>query len=235
MSLASATSAQVDLRLRDLVYAMLIALLFMLPLTYLALPWLLRSRWHLLILGVGLEAASVLPAVALIARWRGARSLPQFGLRACPWRKCLLWGGGGGMALFGIVQLCGMLLVWCGVPPSQQGILAETLLSKPNPGGLAAFFCAAVLVAPIWEEVFFRGLAYTACKRRFGVAAGAALSAVFFALLHSEPLYFRIPIFLLGVCLALLYEFSGCLYVPMLAHAVANAISTLLAYFGLVT
>ena len=120
-----------------------------------------------------------------------------------------------------------------GIHLAPQRILTETLLAQRGPGRLAAFLMAAAFVAPLWEEVFFRGLAYRVLRHRWGVVAGIVLSALLFTLLHAEPLVLRLPIFLLGACLALFYEKAGSLYVPIIAHGVSNALSVLLAYYGL--
>ncbi|MGE5549239.1 MAG: lysostaphin resistance A-like protein [Bacteroidota bacterium] len=223
-----------DLRLRDLAYAGLLSAIFMAPLTIVAAPLLLASKWNQVTIGVTLEAASVLPAVFLIARWRGARHLDQFGLGRCSWRKILFLGLLGGLLLFLMVQGCGSLMERCGARFAPQKILAETLLLDRRPDRLLLFLLIAAVIAPLWEEIFFRGLAYPAIRRRLGVTAGVLLSGVLFAMLHAEPLFMRVPIFLLGACLAIFYERAGSLYVPILAHGVANTLSTLLTYYGLV-
>jgi membrane protease YdiL (CAAX protease family) len=234
MPSALSRAPAVEWRLRDLSFAGLLSLAFMIPLTYAFLPLLLRGKWHQIILGVALEAAAVLPAVLLVARWRGARHLRQFGLGRYPWQKGLLLGLAGGAGLFLLTQGCGGLMQACGARMATQGILAETVLKHPGPGRLALFLAAAALIAPVWEEVFFRGLAYPVLRRSLGPAAGVLLSALLFAMLHAEPILFRLPIFLLGSCLAVFYELAGSLYVPIVAHATANVLSTMLAYWGII-
>ena len=220
-------------RLRDLAYASLLSLAFMVPLTIIATPLLLANRWNQVILGVTLEAIAVLPAVFLIARWRGARHLYQFGLGRYPWKKGLFMGLAGGLLLFALVQGCGSLMERFGARLAPQKLLAETLLMDRRPDRFLLFLLVAAVIAPIWEEIFFRGLAYTVIRRRLGVTAGVLLSGILFAILHEEPILMRLPIFLLGTCLALYYERFGSLYVPILAHGVVNTMSTLIAYFGL--
>ena len=85
------------------------------------------------------------------------------------------------------------------------------------------------VVAPIGEEVLFRGMLYTTLKRR--VRAGSLMpliiSALLFALIHASPLHL-IPLFLMGLGFAIAYERSGSLWVPILMHAVNNGVTFLM-------
>lgn len=232
MPLLTPLPPAVQWRLRDLAIAGILAVAFLVPLSALGLPWLSLSRWNLVTLGVVLQACAVLPAVAITAGHRGVRHLRQMGLGRYPWKKGLALGAAGGVCLFLLVQGCGGLLEMLGTRPAQQQLLSDVLLKQGTPLQLAVFILAVSVVAPLWEEIFFRGLVYPIFRRALGVAAGAALSGFLFALLHAEPLLLRVPIGLLGVGLALFYEASGSLYPPMIAHGVSNTLSTLVALAG---
>lgn len=77
------------------------------------------------------------------------------------------------------------------------------------------------VVVPIGEEVFFRGLAYGALRRVMNRHGAAVLSALFFAGAHLQPVAI-LPILILGVILAYLYDYTGSLVPGMIAHAVNN-------------
>lgn len=85
---------------------------------------------------------------------------------------------------------------------------------------IAAIFTLAVL-APIWEEIFFRGFIYGALKKLCGCAAAAIITSVFFSLIHAS-LYAFLPIFFLSLFFILLYEKSGDLRSSMGAHSLFN-------------
>ena len=90
----------------------------------------------------------------------------------------------------------------------------------------AAVAVSAVVVAPVVEEVVFRGLIYGAAKR-FGGAAGAAIfSSAFFAFIHGNVPALG-PLFGLALCLVLAYEFTGSLLVPIAMHAWFNGLQLL--------
>jgi len=82
-------------------------------------------------------------------------------------------------------------------------------------------------VAPIAEEVVFRGYLFRMLRHRWGVAAGVLVSAAVFAAVHGEPLYMP-PLFVIGVLLALLVQVTGSLYPAMVLHAIVNGMTVAL-------
>ena len=91
---------------------------------------------------------------------------------------------------------------------------------------LAWMFLLLVVVVPIGEEVFFRGLIYGGLRARWGVAAATFGSAVFFTAVHVQIVH-ALPIFVLAVLLALLYERTGGLLASIVTHAINNVIAVL--------
>jgi hypothetical protein len=87
------------------------------------------------------------------------------------------------------------------------------------------------IIGPLGEEIFFRGFAYTALRHRFGPAIAAVASAALFAVVHLNP-GALIPIFLIGLVLAALYERTGTLAAPFALHAVNNTFAVILAYYS---
>ena len=88
----------------------------------------------------------------------------------------------------------------------------------------------AVSVAPLAEEFLFRFFLYGLLKRYVGRAAGVLVSALLFAAVHAHAPSFG-PLFVLGACFAVAYEWSGSILVPMTMHAFFNALTlTALAY-----
>jgi len=88
----------------------------------------------------------------------------------------------------------------------------------------------AVVVAPLAEEFFFRFFLYGVVRRYLGRAVGVIVSALLFAAVHAHLPSFA-PLFVLGVCFAIAYEWSGSLLVSMTMHALFNALAlTALAF-----
>jgi membrane protease YdiL (CAAX protease family) len=126
-------------------------------------------------------------------------------------------------AIFGASALWQGLLRHLGISTDLQDILLTITSRQPWPVQLYLLFLAVVL-APIAEEILFRGILLRGLQRRFGASAAVFLTSVLFALIHMH-LPALAPIFVLsiGLCLACLYTRS--LLIPILMHALFNAFS----------
>lgn len=88
-----------------------------------------------------------------------------------------------------------------------------------------------VLVVPVGEEVFFRGIVYGGLRTRWGVGAAAVASAAFFAVVHFQLVH-GLPIFVLGLLLAYLYERTRSLMPAVVTHALNNAVALIAMWQG---
>lgn len=79
------------------------------------------------------------------------------------------------------------------------------------------------ILGPVIEEIFFRGFLYSAVKKRFGMILGMLLSGFLFSMLHVNIVGF-LPIMVLGVLMAFLYEITGSLVAPIAVHVLHNSI-----------
>jgi membrane protease YdiL (CAAX protease family) len=105
------------------------------------------------------------------------------------------------------------------LPEVQQGLREALAKSSLAP----AVIVAAVLVAPVAEELFFRGMLFQALRDRLGVWPGIVLSGVIFGAVHFEPVAI-VSIAPLGIFLGWLFHWRGTLLAPMAAHALFNLI-----------
>lgn len=80
----------------------------------------------------------------------------------------------------------------------------------------------AVAVAPVAEELVFRFFLYGVLKRYFGIVVGLLINALLFAAVHQHLPSFA-PLFVLGCCFTLAYEWSGSMLVPMTMHSLFNS------------
>jgi membrane protease YdiL (CAAX protease family) len=93
-----------------------------------------------------------------------------------------------------------------------------------------ALVAVAVLVcvmAPIAEELFFRGFCFTALRRWLGLVPGALLTGLIFGGIHagSADVVFLPPLAFLGMALCVLYYRTGSLLPCMVLHAFNNALA----------
>jgi membrane protease YdiL (CAAX protease family) len=87
---------------------------------------------------------------------------------------------------------------------------------------------AIVILAPIAEEVFFRGVIFNAFLREGGRRWAFLGSSALFAVIHLS-LVAAIPIFLLGLALAWVYDRTNNILAPIAMHMVVNGASVILA------
>jgi membrane protease YdiL (CAAX protease family) len=88
----------------------------------------------------------------------------------------------------------------------------------------------AVAVAPAAEELVFRFFLYGVLRRYFGIGIGLVVNALLFAAVHQHLPSFA-PLFVLGICFTLAYEWSGSILVPMTMHSLFNSINLVLLAF----
>lgn len=85
---------------------------------------------------------------------------------------------------------------------------------------------ALVVMAPLAEEVFFRGFLFAGLRRRFSFWPAALMSGALFAVAHGQPGLF-IPLTGVGAIFAFTYERTGTLAAPIGAHFLFNLVSFL--------
>lgn len=109
---------------------------------------------------------------------------------------------------------------------SDRENLPVSLGTRDSVGALIASMLLVCAVAPLAEELFFRGFVFGALRRR-GLPLAAGVSGVLFGLAHvaSSPIGFIVPLAVLGVLLCLVYERTGSLYPPIALHCVNNSIA----------
>lgn len=111
---------------------------------------------------------------------------------------------------------------WLGYQHPQKHSLLLDLDRSDGIGIRLAVITAAVVVAPVFEEMLFRGFLQTGirqCTRFPWIAIGT--SSLFFALIHSP--WQAPPIFVLSLFLGLIYEKTRSLWTPIVMHAAFNA------------
>ena len=88
-----------------------------------------------------------------------------------------------------------------------------------------------ILLAPIIEEVVFRGFFYAALKSYFPWFVSLIFSSIVFSLIHENILAFTL-LFSLSLLLTFIYELYGKLFYPILIHSCFNITMLFLIYIG---
>ncbi len=110
-----------------------------------------------------------------------------------------------------------------GGPSSKQNIVemfndSQTLKQR------VLIIILAVAIAPMVEEFIFRFFIYGVVKRYVGRFAGLLANSVLFAAVHAH-IPSAGPLFVLGMCFTLAFEWSGSILVPMAMHALFNSLT----------
>lgn len=116
----------------------------------------------------------------------------------------------------------GLISNYIGYKPESNPLFLIFFLPIKN-SIIIYIFLFIVLIGPFCEEVFFRGFLYNSFKNKFGVKVGIIGSSIVFSFLHVDPIGF-LPIFLLAIMLAYIYEKTGSLIAPITAHVLHNTV-----------
>lgn len=99
----------------------------------------------------------------------------------------------------------------------------------PTRIGFVMAVVSVAILAPIGEEVFFRGFVYTGLRRRWGAGKAMVISSSVFALFHLSPLLY-VPMFIMGLVLAAIFEYRHSLAPNIILHAVNNFLALFVIY-----
>lgn len=83
------------------------------------------------------------------------------------------------------------------------------------------------ILAPITEELIFRGMIYPLFKKSMGVFWACVISSLIFSFIHYNILSFSM-LFVFSCCLTYIYERSNNILVPMASHSIFNGIMIIL-------
>lgn len=107
--------------------------------------------------------------------------------------------------------------------------IVRVLIEEEKPPVLLFSTLFAAVFGPVAEEIFFRGFVYSALKKKIGVFWSIFSTAAVFAVLHAH-LVGLVPIFVLGVLLAYLFEKTGSLVAPIAVHIAHNLAMLVLVF-----
>ena len=176
-----------------------------------------------LVVGVGFQLVITAGVVAFALR---RASLNQWlGVRWKHWPWVFLIAPGA-VAVMWVVLMAMHLAGYMGW---MESLGAETkqetvvlLETTKDPLIIVIMVITAVVIAPLWEEVVFRGYLHPVIKKHGGIWAGAICSSLLLAVVHNH-LAAIIPLFLLAMLMVWLYEKTGSIWTPIAVHACFNA------------
>lgn len=178
----------------------------------------------------GIFTLGLLLFIAAFLRLRRLDISLLAGFSKIGFRRAVITGGTLMLAAYPLIFLADIMTQrFLGGGREKQGIV-ELFNASGTLEQRIMIIVLAVTLAPIAEEFFFRFFFYGVVKRYFGRSVGLAASALLFAAVHAHLPSFA-PLFVLGACFTIAYEWSGSILVSMTMHALFNALTlTALAF-----
>lgn len=169
------------------------------------------------------DIAFVLAAVYCAQMGRRAVRSWQFGLRP-PGRG---WWKASRSILALIAVFFLLSVVWSALFKPEEEKLLEQLGSNEGAALLILSAGLTCVIAPICEELLFRGYIFTALRNWRGTLPAALITGLLFGGVHvgSAPALDLVPLAGLGFGLCLLYRYTGSLYPSIAAHSLNNSIA----------
>ena len=199
------------------------------------LHWLLAkmpgggSTLDQLLVGEILQCGVIFFLIWFFWRFCHKRSWQTLGLQKSQDRHWLIWAIGNGFLLWIFMIMLSMLLALLlphGLPPQNVAALIAT---AQTPWEKLVPIIVTGLLAPVSEELLFRGFIYNSLRFKFTAPISIVLTAAVFGCMHYDPIRV-LPLMLGGIWLNILYVKTDSLYVPMAAHSIWNLCMTAIIY-----
>ncbi len=180
----------------------------------------------LLVLSVVIYGA-IIVAILAFAHWRGGQA----------WRELVAWRplavGIGDRWLWAIVIAAALYSLAASFVLGQVDQQSHLAFKLPSDAAASlTLVTLAVIIAPVTEELLFRGWIYTGLHHRLGVWPALILSSAMFALAHYEDThYYALAVFPVGLALGGMRERAGSIKAPILFHAFYNLTAVVLTFY----
>jgi membrane protease YdiL (CAAX protease family) len=168
------------------------------------------------------DAALIAAALLFASIWARGLTPASFGLRPTPFGPAIGWTV---LAFIGFWVLTAIYISAVGEPDQQE--LTRDLREEESLSALIGYGVLLAFVAPLAEELFFRGFVFGVLREKIGAAGGAIATGVVFGAVHvaGSPIETVGVLVILGVLLCVLYLQTGSLLPCIALHAINNSIS----------
>tara|TARA_B100000945_G_C20218490_1_gene519485 strand:+ start:25 stop:813 length:789 start_codon:yes stop_codon:yes gene_type:complete len=133
---------------------------------------------------------------------------------------------------FGIIILSDELdrIIQIFLPPPEYILDLNGLLQPESIIGFFLLFIAVVIIAPLGEELLFRGFLQQILEKHWkDVTKAVLVTALFFAMIHMNPYWF-IQIYILGILLGFLAWKTKSVIPPLILHGINNAMAMFFSF-----
>jgi membrane protease YdiL (CAAX protease family) len=189
-----------------------------------ALVWHRGVWWQLAVSGL---SGVLLIATSVIAAWASGSPVRQYLGLVRPSRRDLVLG----VAILAALLAAGMAFIWFVFQATGGAAVPYRLFANGATATLLLLWPVGVVVAPLSEELMFRGFLFRGWEKTWLGATGTILlTAAFWALLHTNKNWPGVAFtFIAGILLGWLRKRSGSTTLTILLHALVNLIMAVLA------
>ena len=188
----------------------------------------------MLIWGVCISAMmgfSVIAFCTLLTR-RGPRAI--FGSDTCTWKTAAQKGFLYGFAAIPVVWLVSLVVVEIGKALDWNMASQDVFGWLGDPSfpviARAVLICSVVVIAPVTEELLFRGILLPALMKGRSFVYATVLSSFYFSLIHLNGASF-VSLMVLSVMFSAGYAATGCILTPIIMHVIFN-VTGILDFFA---
>jgi uncharacterized protein len=177
---------------------------------------------------------SILVAIFVFLRFEHLTWTEAFGFKTPGLWRAVMWGIIVALCFTPIGQkmndLCQRTIEWC-IGKAAASEQAVESLQKTTPGFSRVYLIFfAIVIAPVAEEIFFRGILYPTIKQLGFPRTALWGTSLLFAAIHLNFSAF-LPLVLFAAILAVLYEKTNNLLSCIIAHSIFNAAGVLLLFY----
>ena len=133
---------------------------------------------------------------------------------------------------FGIIILSDELdrIIQIFLPAPEYILDLNGLLQPESILGFFLLFIAVVIIAPLGEELLFRGFLQQILEKHWkDVTKAVLVTALFFAMIHMNPYWF-VQIYILGILLGFLAWKTKSVLPPLILHGINNAMAMFFSF-----
>lgn len=157
-------------------------------------------------------------------------SIADLGIRRAARKDYLKYGILGGAFLMLAIVVLGYPINYL-QPDLQPQVFEEILRSVDSLLGFILLFTVGAVLAPLSEELLYRGMLYPVLRWYLGPTWGMILAGFIFGLAHLD-LWRALPLAAGGAVLCYIYEKTGSILVSTVAHGVWNGVMSIFVYIS---
>ncbi|QGU00866.1 CAAX amino terminal protease family protein [Candidatus Syntrophocurvum alkaliphilum] len=160
--------------------------------------------------------------------YRNRITLKDLGFKKASFNFYVKYGIIGGILLMIGITLMGIPLQYL-KPDIEPQFVEEMIRSATTIQSFGILLVVVAVLAPLSEELFYRGMIYPVFRNYIGPKWGAIIAGIVFGLAHFDLLR-AIPLAVGGIVLCYIYEKTGSIIVCTIAHGMWNALMALVVY-----